>query len=59
MAKLEQEKCQTINEGKEQMDLPSTTDMPVINSNDQLELKAMVDAIASASQREAEGLVEV
>ncbi|KAH1222421.1 Kinesin-like protein KIN-12E [Glycine max] len=54
MAKLEQEKCQTINEGKERMDLPSTTDMPVINSNDQLELKAMVDAIASASQREAE-----
>ncbi|KAG4972128.1 hypothetical protein JHK84_038207 [Glycine max] len=54
MEKFEQEKCRTINEGKEQMDLPSTTDMPVINSNDQLELKAMVDAIASASQREAE-----
>ncbi|KAG5006922.1 hypothetical protein JHK85_025464 [Glycine max] len=52
MAKLEQEKCQTINEGKEQMDLPSTTDMPVINSNDQLELKAMVDAIASAKAHE-------
>nr|KYP43610.1 Kinesin-like protein KIF15 [Cajanus cajan] len=52
--KLEQDKSQTINEGKEQMYLPSTTDMPVINSNDQLELKAMVDAIAAASQREAE-----
>ncbi|RDX93421.1 Kinesin-like protein KIN-12E, partial [Mucuna pruriens] len=52
--KLEQEKSQTINEGKEQMNLPSATDMPVINSNDQLELKAMVDAIAAASQREAE-----
>ncbi|KAK7375206.1 hypothetical protein VNO78_35899 [Psophocarpus tetragonolobus] len=54
MAKLEQEKSRTINERKEQMDLPATTDMPVINSNDQLELKAMVDAIAAASQREAE-----
>ncbi|KAL2331862.1 hypothetical protein Fmac_019443 [Flemingia macrophylla] len=52
--KLEQEKSRTINEGKEQMYLPSTMDMPVINSNDQLELKAMVDAIAAASQREAE-----
>ncbi|TKY48715.1 Phragmoplast orienting kinesin 2 [Spatholobus suberectus] len=53
-AKLEQEKSQVSNEGKKQMNLPSTTDMPVISSNDQLELKAMVDAIAAASQREAE-----
>jgi len=52
--KLEHEKSQTVNEGKQQMDLPSTIDMPVINNNDQLELKAMVDAIAAASQREAE-----
>ncbi|XP_027344128.1 kinesin-like protein KIN-12E [Abrus precatorius] len=51
--KLEQEKSQT-SEGQKQIDLPSTADMPVINSNDQLELKAMVDAIAAASQREAE-----
>ncbi|XP_047158783.1 kinesin-like protein KIN-12E [Vigna umbellata] len=53
-AKLEHEKSRTVNEGKQQMDLPSTIDMPVINNNDQLELKAMVDAIAAASQREAE-----
>lgn len=52
--KLEHEKSRTVNEGKQQMDLPSTIDMPVINNNDQLELKAMVDAIAAASQREAE-----
>ncbi|CAL0332163.1 unnamed protein product [Lupinus luteus] len=41
-------------DGKEQMDLPSTTDIPVMSINDQMELKAMVDAIAAASQREAE-----
>ncbi|KAL1298878.1 hypothetical protein HN51_043160 [Arachis hypogaea] len=52
--KFEQEKSQATTEGREQMDLPSTTDMPVININGQQELKAMVDAIASASQREAE-----
>jgi len=53
-AKLEHEKSRTVTEAKQQMDLPSTIDMPVINNNDQLELKAMVDAIAAASQREAE-----
>ncbi|BAT92144.1 hypothetical protein VIGAN_07081900 [Vigna angularis var. angularis] len=53
-AKLEHEKSRTVNEGKQQMDLPSTIDVPVMNNNDQLELKAMVDAIAAASQREAE-----
>ncbi|KAJ1400041.1 P-loop containing nucleoside triphosphate hydrolase [Sesbania bispinosa] len=53
-AKFEQEKSQTTEEGREQIDLPSTTDMPVMNINDQMELKAMVDAIAAASQREAE-----
>ncbi|MED6165931.1 hypothetical protein PIB30_104332 [Stylosanthes scabra] len=52
--KFEQEKYQATTEGREQMDLPSATDMPVININGQQELKAMVDAIASASQREAE-----
>lgn len=56
-AKFEQEKSQTsetTKEGGEQIDLPSTNDTPVININDQLELKTMVDAIAAASQREAE-----
>ena len=53
-AKFEQEKSQATKEGREQIDLPSTTDMPVINISDQQELKAMVDAIAAASQREAE-----
>ncbi|KAK7261134.1 hypothetical protein RIF29_27438 [Crotalaria pallida] len=53
-AKFEQEKSQATKEGRKQMELPSTTDMPAININDQLELKAMVDAIAAASQREAE-----
>lgn len=55
-AKFQQEKSQKseTTKGGEQIDLPSTTDMPVININDQLELKTMVDAIAAASQREAE-----
>ncbi|KAK7285515.1 hypothetical protein RJT34_20289 [Clitoria ternatea] len=35
------------------MDLPSTTEL-VFNNNDQVELKLMIDAIAAASQREAE-----
>lgn len=52
--KLEHEKSRTVNEGKQKMDLPSTIELPVINNNDQLELKAMVDAIAAASEREAE-----
>ncbi|KAI4322505.1 hypothetical protein L6164_022193 [Bauhinia variegata] len=54
-AQLEEEKSKTMKEGKQQMDLPSlSSDMPVVNLKDQLELKAMVDAIATASQREAE-----
>ncbi|KAE9585628.1 putative plus-end-directed kinesin ATPase [Lupinus albus] len=47
-------KSLATKDGKEQMDLPSTTDIPVMSINDQMELKAMVDAIAAASQREAE-----
>ncbi|GLU19100.1 hypothetical protein SLE2022_353660 [Rubroshorea leprosula] len=34
-------------------------DMPIVNFNDQTELKTMVDAIAAASQREAEALERV
>ncbi|KAK2424346.1 kinesin protein KIN-12E [Trifolium repens] len=55
--KFEQEKSQiseTITEGREQIEPPSMTDMPVNNINGQMELKTMVDAIAAASQREAE-----
>ncbi|KAI4334146.1 hypothetical protein L6164_018872 [Bauhinia variegata] len=53
-AQLEEEKSKATKEGRQQMDLSSSScDMPV-NFNDQLELKAMVDAIAAASQREAE-----
>ncbi|XP_028785616.1 kinesin-like protein KIN-12E [Neltuma alba] len=53
--KLEQEKLQTMEEGNREMDLPpSPSNMSIISINDQLELKAMVDAIAAASQREAE-----
>ncbi|XVF19596.1 hypothetical protein REPUB_Repub11eG0124500 [Reevesia pubescens] len=33
-----------------------SVDVPIINLNDQMELKTMVDAIAAASQREAEAL---
>ncbi|XP_019447716.1 PREDICTED: kinesin-like protein KIN-12E [Lupinus angustifolius] len=47
-------KSLATKDGREQMDLPSTTDIPVMSINDQMELKAMVDAIAAASQREAE-----
>ncbi|XP_061360312.1 kinesin-like protein KIN-12E [Gastrolobium bilobum] len=57
-AQLEQEKPKATKEAREQMDLPSTTDTPDININDQAELEAMVAAIAAANaaaiQREAE-----
>ncbi|KAE9600722.1 hypothetical protein Lalb_Chr14g0375901 [Lupinus albus] len=53
-AKFEQEKSLSTEEEKEQVGLPSTTNMPVINIHDQMELKAVVDAIAAASHREAE-----
>ncbi|OMO68507.1 hypothetical protein CCACVL1_19930 [Corchorus capsularis] len=40
-----------------QTELPSLSmDVPMVNHNDQMELKTMVDAIAAASQREAEAL---
>jgi kinesin family protein 15 len=55
--KFEQEKSrisETTTEGREQIEPPSMTDMPVNNINGQMELKTMVDAIAAASQREAE-----
>ncbi|KAL7226298.1 hypothetical protein ACSBR1_021419 [Camellia fascicularis] len=48
-------KAQKEEAHKLQIELPSpTTDQMVNTLNDQLELKAMVDAIAAASQREAE-----
>ncbi|MCI16100.1 kinesin motor domain protein, partial [Trifolium medium] len=56
-AKFEQEKTQiseTTTEERERIDPPSMSDMPVNNINGQMELKTMVDAIAAASQREAE-----
>lgn len=56
VAKLEEERTsRTTNEGIRQVQIPSlSTDVPIINLNDQMELKTMVDAIAAASQREAE-----
>ncbi|KAJ6410103.1 hypothetical protein OIU84_009576 [Salix udensis] len=55
MMKLEEERSyRAINEITEQLELPLSTDGSVVNANDQMELKTMVDAIASASQREAE-----
>ncbi|KAJ4829159.1 hypothetical protein Tsubulata_032718 [Turnera subulata] len=52
--KLEEEgSSRAIDEGTRQADLPSlSTD--IVNHNDQMEIKTMVDAIAAASQREAE-----
>ncbi len=45
----------TTKEEIQQVELPSLpTDVPIINLNDQMEMKTMVDAIAAASQREAE-----
>lgn len=44
-----------MKEGAQQIELPSlSTDVPILNLSDQMELKAMVDVIAAASQREAE-----
>ncbi|EXB39677.1 Kinesin-like protein KIF15 [Morus notabilis] len=55
-AKLEEERLSKAMYGvTPQVELPSlATDVPMINFSDQMELKAMVDAIAAASQREAE-----
>ncbi|XP_011043868.1 PREDICTED: phragmoplast orienting kinesin-1 isoform X1 [Populus euphratica] len=55
MMKLEEERSyRATNERTEQLELPLSTDASVVNANDQMELKTMVDAIAAASQREAE-----
>ncbi|KAI5577783.1 hypothetical protein BDE02_09G138000 [Populus trichocarpa] len=55
MMKLEEERSyRATNERTEQLKLPLSTDASVVNGNDQMELKTMVDAIAAASQREAE-----
>ncbi|KAJ6693067.1 KINESIN FAMILY MEMBER 1A [Salix purpurea] len=55
MMKLEEERSyRAINERTEQLEFPLSTDGSVVNANDQMELKTMVDAIAAASQREAE-----
>ncbi|XP_024464252.2 kinesin-like protein KIN-12E isoform X2 [Populus trichocarpa] len=55
MMKLEEERSyRATNERTEQLELPLSTDASVVNGNDQMELKTMVDAIAAASQREAE-----
>ena len=55
VTKLDEERTyRTTKEGIQQVELPSLpTDVPIINLNDQMELKTMVDAIAAASQREA------
>ncbi|KAB1226943.1 Phragmoplast orienting kinesin 2 [Morella rubra] len=54
-AKLENERTfRASKEGTQQVELPSvSTNIPIFNFNDQMELKTMVDAIAAASQREA------
>ncbi|KAG7950379.1 hypothetical protein I3843_13G109300 [Carya illinoinensis] len=56
VVKLEEERTsRSTKEGTLQVELPSlSTNAPIINLNDQMELKTMVDAIAAASQREAE-----
>jgi len=55
MMKLEEERSyRATNERTEHLELPLSTDASVVNANDQMELKTMVDAIAAASQREAE-----
>ncbi|XP_040993011.1 kinesin-like protein KIN-12E [Juglans microcarpa x Juglans regia] len=56
VVKLEEERTsRATKEGTLQVELPSlSTNASIINLNDQMELKTMVDAIAAASQREAE-----
>ncbi|XVE59694.1 hypothetical protein DITRI_Ditri05aG0066600 [Diplodiscus trichospermus] len=54
LKKLEEERSSRSAE-VQQTELHSLSmDVPVVNLNDQMELKTMVDAIAAASQREAE-----
>ncbi|XP_050370950.1 kinesin-like protein KIN-12E [Argentina anserina] len=55
MTRLEEETCRALKDSTNQDELPSlSSDVPVMNGSDQVELKAMVDAISTASQREAE-----
>lgn len=55
MTKLEERSSRVRKEDIHQVELPSlSSDVPIINFNDQMELKALVDAIAAASHREAE-----
>ncbi|KAJ6906633.1 kinesin-like protein KIN-12E isoform X1 [Populus alba x Populus x berolinensis] len=55
MMKLEEERSyRATDESTQQLELPLSTDASVVNASDQVELKTMVDAIAAASQREAE-----
>ncbi|WRX31646.1 Kinesin motor domain - like 10 [Theobroma cacao] len=58
LKKLEEERStRPVKEEIQQSELHSlSVDVPMINLNDQMELKTMVDAIAAASQREAEAL---
>lgn len=54
--KLEEERLsRAMNEEAKQVSVHSlSNDVPTVDGNDQMELKTMVDAIATASQREAE-----
>lgn len=53
--KLEEKSSRAINEETQQIGLSTLpTNLSTIDINDQMELKTMVDAIATASQREAE-----
>lgn len=56
MTKLEEERSsRAMKEDTHQLELPSlSADVPIMSFNDQMELKTMVDAIAAASEREAE-----
>ncbi|XVF05055.1 hypothetical protein REPUB_Repub05bG0138100 [Reevesia pubescens] len=58
LEKLEEERSsRSEKEDLQHTELHSLpVDVPMINLNDQMELKTMVDAIAAASQREAEAL---
>ncbi|KAM7259936.1 hypothetical protein ACFE04_015677 [Oxalis oulophora] len=51
---LEEERTsRAIKEDFLHIEPSSTSDMPIVNLNDQMELKTMVDAISAASEREA------
>ncbi|BBN68080.1 P-loop containing nucleoside triphosphate hydrolases superfamily protein, partial [Prunus dulcis] len=56
MTKLEEERSsRAMKEDTHQLELPSlSADVPIMSFNDSMELKTMVDAIAAASEREAE-----